>query len=343
MKKLTTVLLIVSLLFSCGKKKQEQKSDIKNTSVKVTIQKIGLSTEDMILTYSGTIKASKTIPLTFKSVGNAEEIFVGEGDFVEEGQLIARLEKGSLMSSYQGALASYDQALDAKQRLERVYNKGSLPEIQWVEINTKLAQAKSLLDISNRNLENCELRAPADGYIGRRNMEVGQSGIQLQAPFELVELSTVKAKISVPENEINLFKKGQIAAISVAALNGKEFQGVVEKIGVVAHSLSRTYEVTIVIDNSELRLKPGMVCEVIIAIPSVEAVLVVPLEAIKRTARNEAYVFVVNPSTKVANKRIIKTDGIFHNKIVVTSGLHAGDLIVVRGFQKINDNMQVEY
>lgn len=343
MKKLTSVLIVVLLLFSCGKKQQEQKSDINNASVKVTVEKIEFVTEDIILTYSGSIKASKTIPLTFKSIGNVEEIFVGEGDFVKEGQLIARLEKGSLISSYEGASASYNQALDAKQRLERVYNKGSLPEIQWVEINTKLAQAKSILDISKRNLENCELRSPADGYIGKRNMEIGQAGIQLQAPFELVELSSVKAKISVPENEINLFKKGQSATISVSALNGEEFQGVVEKVGVVANTLSRTYEVTITIENSELMLKPGMVCEVVISIPSAEAVLEAPLEAIERTARNEAYVFVVDPSTKVATKKVIKTNGISHNKIVVTSGLQAGDLIVVRGFQKINDNMLVEY
>jgi RND family efflux transporter MFP subunit len=289
------------------------------------------------------VEASQTIPITFQSTGIVTRVLVEEGDFVNEGQLLAEVEKGSLVSAYQGALAKYEQALDAQSRLKMVYDKGSLPEVKWVEINSQVAQAKSILEVSERNLKNCELRAPNGGIIGERNIEPGMSAIQIEAPIKLVKLKKVMVKISVPENEINKLQKGQQARITVSALNNKTYTGAIERLGVVANRLSRTYDVKIEVVNPALEMKPGMVCDVEISLPSSETVLLIPMSSVQREGDQKSFVYVIDQKSKRAIKKQVHIEGIVNDMISVSSGLQAGELIVVQGTQKLSDQSLVTF
>lgn len=343
MRNLLILLAVISLFTGCKQEEKETSSQAPKAPVKVQVAKVEVSQQQRILKYSGTIEASQTIALTFQTVGIVEEVYVEEGDFVTEGQLLADVEKGSLVSTYQGALAKYEQAIDAQTRLKKVYDNGSLPEVKWIEINTQVMQAKSMLEVSERNLENCKLHAPCNGIVGDRNIEPGMSALQINAPFKLVKIEKVLAKISVPENEISLMEKGFEAQLCVAALDRKIYTGEISRIGVVANQLSKTYEVKIMVGNKDMKLKPGMVCEVEVSLPSTESALTVPLAAVNRNANQEAYVYVVNPTTKLTHKKQIRLNGILDDQLVISSGLKAGDLVIVGGNQKITNQTKVTY
>jgi multidrug efflux pump subunit AcrA (membrane-fusion protein) len=92
-----------------------------------------------------------------------------------------------------------------------------------------------------------------------------------------------------------------------------------------------------------MKLKPGMVCEVEITLPSTESVLTVPLSSVMRDANQQAYVYVVNPATKLAIKKNIWLDGIVDDKLVISSGLKAADLVIVGGNQKITNQTKVTF
>lgn len=343
MKKILILLVSVSLIVGCRNEQKETKASADESPIKVKVAKAEASHQQQILKYSGIIEASQTIPLTFQTAGIIGKIYVGEGDFVKKGQLLAEVEKGSLVSAYDGALAKYNQATDAQARLKKVYDNGSLPEIKWVEVNSQVAQAASLLDATKRNLENCELRAPDNGVIGERNIEPGMSAIQINAPLKLVKIEKVLAKISVPENEISLIQKGQGAGLCVSALNRKTYQGLVERVGVVANQLSRTYEVKIAVDNKDLMLKPGMVCEVEVSLPASQSVILIPLSCVIRDENQKPWVYVVDPVSNLCHKNSIALNGILNDKLVVSSGLSAGEIVVVQGNQKISDSMKVTF
>ncbi len=343
MKKLLIILAMTTLFAGCKQELNElNKPDLKKP-VKVKLAKVEASQQQSVLKYSGIIEAAQTISLTFQTTGIVDKIYVEEGDFVKEGQLLAEVEKGSLVSMHQGALAKYEQAIDAQARLKKVYDNQSLPEVKWVEINSQVSQAKSILEVSERNLENCELRAPTSGIIGERNIEPGMSAIQIIAPFKLVKIETVMAKISVPENEISVMEKGFEAQLCVAALDKKLYTGQISRIGVVANQLSKTYEVKIRVENRDQKLKPGMVCEVEISLPPTQTVLTVPMPSVNRDANQKAFVYTVNPATNLAVKKQIQLDGILNDKLVIASGLKAGDLVIVSGNQKITNQTKVSY
>jgi membrane fusion protein, multidrug efflux system len=337
MKKLIYPAIIIALAIGCGKAKTTP-SDQEKT-VKVSTAKVSQSENSYSLRYSGTIEASQTIPLTFQTTGTVEKIYVEVGDMVKKGQLLARTDNSDMLNIYNVTLAKYEQAKDAYDRLKSVHDQGSLPEIKWVEMETNMEQAKSSLELSKNNLEKCNMRAPVDGIVGRRNIEPGQSAISASlSPIELVQIENVCVKISVPENEISKITKGQKATFSVSALDGKQFEGVVINVSPVADIISRTYTVKISVKNLKYELKPGMVCDVAINLKHEPVSLLVPYKAVSKDSDGKTFVFVVSPD----GKRVIKQNvivGSYHESgIEVLSGLTQGEVVVSEGCEKLMNN-----
>ncbi len=209
-KKILLLLNLSLLLATCNNK--EIKKEVEKEAIKVTVFKVKGSGQFEQIHYSGTIEAFRVIPLSFQVTGTIQEVRVKEGDFVRKGEILATLDPIDYQQLYNASLAKYLQAKDAYERLKNVYEQGSLSEIKWIEITTNLEQAKSSLELSRNNLNKTRLIAPEEGYIGRRNIEPGQTSVVINsAPIELVKIEKVNIKISVPENEINRIKVGQEA------------------------------------------------------------------------------------------------------------------------------------
>ncbi len=345
MKKFILVISILSVFVAaCNQKDQSKRQATpKSEAVKVKVVGAELVQQDKKLSYSGMVEAMQTIPLSFETTGTVEAVYVDEGDKVSAGQLLAKVERGSLESAHNGALAQYQQAVDAQVRLKSVYEKGSLPEIKWVEINSKLGQAKAMLEVAERNLENCNLISPTNGIIGQRNIEPGMSAIQVQAPLLIVKIEEVLVKISVPENEIGLLSKGMEAAITVGALANRNYSGTIERVGVVANVLSRTYSVKIKVENPDLLLKPGMVCEVLVNIPESKEKLLVPVTSVGKDAGQQNFVFLVDKTTGRAVRKNVVIDNFSDERIIIRSGLQNGDLVVLAGNHKISEGTLLIY
>jgi RND family efflux transporter MFP subunit len=343
MKTIVMIMGMLSLLTACNQDQPEATKNEVETGTRVKFGRVVSSHPENNLKYSGTIEASVSTPLSFQTTGTVEKVYFQVGDVVKKGQLIASIDKTTMQSAYDAALAQYEQAIDAQERLKTVYDKGSLPEIKWVEINSQLAQAEAQMKMYKEQLDNCELHSPVDGIVGYRALETGMSALQIQAPISIITIDDILVKISVPEDEVSLMIKGQAASIKVGALGMKTFHGEIDRVGVVANQLSRTYDVKIRVKNTDGKLKPGMVCDVEIKLPEQEAVLLVPMEAVSGQTDGEPYVFVVNTH----NKRVIKTQihigGIINNKLEILSGLSEGELIVTYGKHKLSDDEKVVY
>ncbi len=296
------------------------------------------------LSYSGTIEAVQSIPLSFRTAGTVEQVLVDVGDAVKKGQLLATLEKEDFENMYDIAKSKYQQASDAYERLKSLHANGSIPEIKWIEMETNLEQAKASLGLSKNNLDKCLLKAPINGFIGKKNIEPGMSGLNLTtAAFEIVEISSVNIKIAVPENEIGKMKKGIKAQIRVAALNDKIFDGTMANISPVADAFSRTYNVKIAVKNSEFELKPGMVCEVKLNIKSEKEIVYAPYQSVTMDSQGNAFVFLLAQNKKTVKKQIVKTGDYKDNSIEILSGLLQGQFIVVEGKEKLSDNCLISF
>ncbi|MDR1129687.1 MAG: efflux RND transporter periplasmic adaptor subunit [Prevotellaceae bacterium] len=234
-------------LSGCEKRGKEVPKTDKVIPVKV--QTVGFSSEQGSRNYVGTVEESSAISLSFSMPGTVEEVFVSEGQRVQKGQLLATLNSATAKNSLATTQSQLNRAQDAYDRLAKVHDNGSLPGIKFVEVETSLQQAKSMLEIARKNLDDCRLYAPRSGIVTSRSVEPGVNVLPGITAFRLVSVDRVNVKISVPENEIGDIAVGIDATVEVPALNNDTFTGKVELKGVIANAISHTYEVKIGIDN----------------------------------------------------------------------------------------------
>ena len=156
------------------------------------------------------------------------------------------------------------QANDALARYKMLRDNGSLPEVQWVEIQSKVAQVKSQLEVARKNLADCRLIAPVSGIIGKKLIGTGETALPSQAVVSILDISTVKVKEAVPEAEIGGINATTPTSISVEAINsrsaegrmqGKNYQGGRIEKGVQADALTHTYDIRINVSSMKTFLK----------------------------------------------------------------------------------------
>ncbi len=335
-----TNLWLVALLIGmagCGERADAVRKGSVEAAIRVKIEPVKAITASPNLSYSGTVEAFQTIPLNFRGSGTVEQVLVQEGDAVRKGQLLATIDRSDNQNLYNVSLASYQQAKDAYDRMKQVYQKGSLSEVKWVEMETKMEQAKSQLELAKNNLDKCNLYAPVSGFVGSRNVEPGQSSVSSFSPIELVKIEKVYVKISVPENEIGKIKKGNSAGFVVPALGSLHFEGVISHVGVVADRFSRTYEVKILVDNPDLAMKPGMVCDVELDGDDRRELVVVPYNAVSKEPGG-SYVFLVSPDQNSVQKQLVEVGNFQPEGLVILKGLTSSQSIVVEGKEKLSDH-----
>ena len=238
------VLAVSASLALAGCQVKEEKTG-GPSPVRVKVMKVALSEQKTSGRFSGTVEEAAGTPLSFSVMGTVNAVSFRLGDRVEKGQLLASLDATSVRSSYDAAKAALVQAEDAYRRMKELHGKGSLPEIKWVEVQSKLQQARSMEEMARKNLKDCKLYAPFSGVIADKSVEVGQNVIPGMAVGKLLGVSRLKVKISMPESEIASVSLRQKAEIVVPALGSRRFSGMVSEKGIMADPFSRSYEVKI--------------------------------------------------------------------------------------------------
>jgi RND family efflux transporter, MFP subunit len=258
---------------------------------------------------------------------------------VQKGKLLATLDKATLQNSYNASLASLKEAQDAYNRMKSLYDNGSLPEMKWVEVQSKLQQAVSMEQISRKSLKDAGLHAPFSGVISSKSIEPGMNVMPGIEVMQLADISTVNIKIAVPEKEISRVNKGQQAEVRVGALGDKLFTGVVSEKGIVANPLAHTYEVKIKLNNTSHELMPGMVCKVGVHSRETEAGIVLPNHTVQLQPDGKKFVWVVKDNA--ASQRIVNTGDLTSEGVIITVGLQPGDEVIVAGNQKVSEGTKI--
>jgi len=341
MNRVLSIIVSSLILFSCTTEKTSNDQATPSSGVRVKTDKIEATSTSITLNYSGLLEPATTVPLSFQLPGTISRVMVDEGDPVRQGQVLASIDKTSYQSSYNAALALQQQAQDAFDRLQKVYENGSLPEIKWEEVKSKLEQANAALAIAKRNLSNCEIKSPINGLVGERFIEVGATATPGLTALQVFSARELDARISAPGNEINKISKGQIATVTVPTLNETNYTATADKIAVSAHPVSKTFEVKFKIENPGNELKPGMICNVDVRIDSEQTPVLVPIQSVMTDSQGNQYIYLIDAATQKAKKQIVSTSGIINNKLAVTSGVKPGDQYVIEGQQKLIDNATV--
>lgn len=333
------VAFIISCMMLTGCTEKNRKLEKKN--VKVETISVGNTNLGGTKDYVGTIEEKMGSTLSFEIAGNITSIRVEEGDRVSKGQLLATINPTTVKEAHRATLTTLKQAQDAYRRFLPLHQSGTISDMKWVEIESKLEQAKAAESIARQQLSHSTLTAPFAGVIAAKNVDLGTYVLPGQPVLKLANVAQVNAKVSVPEAEISHLHVGDKVKLTVAALSGAIFRGTISEKGIDANPISHTYDVKVGITNPQGRLLPGMVCNAQVqgsaATPSH---ITVPPQSVELDVDNSRFVWtVVNGK---AHQQPVTTGDFEGDGIVILSGLKAGDQVIINGQQKVSEGMNVD-
>lgn len=246
--------------------------------------------------FSGTLDPIWQADVAAKVDGRIEKVLVQEGQAVEAGQGLVMLEQvdtaANLMNargSYLDAKTNYEKAELFLKRYQDLYAKGAvskeaLDNLQFALENArgKLDAAKGVLAAAESDLGGTTVTTPRAGVIQKRYFQEGYYAKVGTALFNIADISTLSAKIDIPEGYVNSVAVGGKVEFTIPSMSGenKKVDGTIIRISPVAVQPSRTFEAEVVVDNKDNRLRGGMYAEALITAIPKENVLTIPMTAI---------------------------------------------------------------
>ena len=339
MKRVIIGLLTVLMLCSCSEKKRNGTK----APTRVKTEMVSSASDMAGQTFVGIVEESEGTSVSFTGMGVVKRMLVNEGQAVAKGQLIAEMDDTQARNLLNGAEAQMNQANDALERYKMLHDNGSLPEVQWVEIQSKVAQAKSQYEVAKKNLADCRLTAPVSGIIGKKLVGAGETAMPSQAVVTILDINNVKVKVAIPEAEVSGITASTPSTISVEAAMVKVSGGRIEK-GVQADALTHTYEVRINAPNADRKLLPGMVASVRFngQLTIDNGQLFLPVTSVQRRADGSMFVWTVAKDS-TAHRTTVTTGNTQGNRIAIDSGIEIGQHVVTEGYQKLSEGTKVIY
>jgi len=335
MKQVFAMTTLTLLLISCSQKKETSKTV---NVPKVSVREIKTATDAETFHYSGTIEADNTVVLGFSVAGRVDKVLVQEGQKVNKGQLLASIDATTYKNASDIAHAGLEQANDNYERLKSLYEKGSLPERDFIAVKVAVVQAGANKNLAAKNLSDTKLYAPFSGIITSKMTDMGATVAPGVPAFTIMKTDKVFAKASIIESEISKLRIGGDAIVEIPSIN-TSFTGTVAIVNPSADALTRTFNVKVRLDNTENKLLPGMISNITIKTGNEVSVITVPSESIIRDADDILYVYVVED--KKAIRKRISLGGFKGNEVVVTHGLSLGDKVVIAGQRNLRDGQTV--
>jgi membrane fusion protein, multidrug efflux system len=326
---LAVATLAVALASGCsGKGKDKAEGEEKETTVPVETQP--LKRAEMIAVYSGTapIEAHEEAVVVAKVGGEVRQIYVEEGDAVQPGQVLARLDGDRLRLT----LAQTDANL---RKLERDYkrtlelaDKGLVPKSTAENTKFDLDALRAGYESARLELNYTEIRAPIRGVISLRNIKVGNTIGPNDPTFTVTDLDPLVAYVHVPEKEFRKIAPAQNAEVVVDALGGERFVGTISRISPTVDPQTGTFRARVEVPDTSRRLKPGMFARVNIVYERRQDALQLPRSAILDADGTQS-VFVVADGK--AEQRTIRTGLSNGGWVEVLEGLQGAEQVVTVG------------
>lgn len=342
MKRNFHLLLIAGAAFfaGCGNSQVSNGNDVPVSVRAISVEEtVGINTKS----YVGAAEPVRSAVMAASYSGTVVSLPARQGAFFRKGDVLAVIESQSVVSMYESAMATLEQAEDGLRRAEQVYGTGSIAEVRMVEIRTQVAKARAAAAAAKKALDDCTIRAPFDGTVSEVLAEEGVDVPVGQPLVRLFDVSSLEICFSVPENEIGGISVGDSAEFNVPALgHGADssawFASEVIVKGISGSSLSHSYECRLKPYGENPGLMPGMVCKVRM-IRMQRSGVVIPADIVRGDSAGK-YVWGID-STGMVEKIRISTGGFSGKGIIVVSGLEPGDRIITEGVQKVCSGMKV--
>lgn len=292
----------------------------------------------------GDVATKENIVIYPEYSGVLTRVYVKEGDRVNKGQILAKIDEGGLGSQVAQLESRASLAKTTFERQKRLWEQNIGSEIQYLEAQTNFEAAQNAVNQLKSQLGKTTVRAPFSGVIDEVISDEGQVVNPGQNElFRLVNLDNMYVQASVPENYLNRIQKGTSVIVEIGAI-GKTFEGEIRQVGNFINPNNRTFQVEVAIPNENGMVKPNLIATVKLNDYSSENAVIIPENALQMNSSGESLVYLLVPtsdSTGTAQKVVVETGYTSGNAVEVTKGLKPGDQLIVQGAKSLRDQQKV--
>ncbi len=332
----------------------------------VRVRVVEERTQQSAARYSGSIEPGTRVDLAFKVGGYIQDLAmvksdgtthkIQEGDWVTSGTVLAVVRQSDYAQRVTAASASLADSVAAQKQAQLDFDRSSKllagNSVSKAEVDTMTARldrasaqvdgAKSGIVQAQLALADCTLRAPMDGVVLKRPIEVGSLVAPGSLGFVLADTRSVKVVFGAPDTLIEKLKIGGELSITLDAAPGAELTGKISRIAPSADPKSRVFDVEATIPNPKDQLKVGMIAS--LKVPEAALTggsLALPLTAVVRSPRDTRgfSVFVVEgaPGQELARLRDVKLGDVLGNTVLVAEGLKKSERVITMGATLVTD------
>lgn len=315
------------------------KAKRRRAATRVEVAVLALQPLQPQLTRSATLEPRLQVSIFNQEDGLLTELLPYEGDSVEQGEVLARLDDRLLRAELAKAEATLHQARQDLKRLESLVKRKMVADEAIERARTAVTVAAAELSLLRTRLDYTIIRAPFSGVIAARLVEPGDVLARFSHLLTLNQPSPLVAKVAVSELWLPRLAVGDTASMRIDALPDTEFSAAIGRIhpGVDPSSLQGVVEV--LLEPVPPGARPGQFCRVTFSGPEYQA-LMLPFASLQYDSEGE-YVMRVDADDKV-RRVAVETRGGIGDRVEVVSGLAAGDRVVVRGLLGLKDGRAVQ-
>jgi RND family efflux transporter MFP subunit len=316
--------------------------------------------------FPGQAKAVQEVDLSFRVAGPLVTFPVNVGDTVKTGEEVARIDPRDFEVELRNAQGQLDKAKAVLQKAETDYERyvrikkrdagavsQALIDRSLQQVESSRAEIRSLeasVDAAGDQLSYTYLKAPFDGIVTATYVENHEDVKRKQPIVRLIDHSQIEMIVNIPESLIShadyLKTAGKVLRVRFDPFPDREIEAQIKEIGKEASQTTRTYPVTLVMDQpEEIKVLPGMAGSAASTAPPPaeqgQSQVIIPETAVFSPDGNNTYVWVIDDQVNKVSKREVKTGKLLDSGIEVLEGIQAGDWIATAGVHYLKENQQV--
>ncbi|MEM7610194.1 MAG: efflux RND transporter periplasmic adaptor subunit [Pseudomonadota bacterium] len=306
----------------------------------IPVEVINLTRGNVYAAYTGSasLEAFEEAVVVAKVGGEVREILVEEGDRVESGDVLARLDGDRLRLELQQAEANLAKLQQEYQRQVELNERGLVAASAFETTKYELDALRAANRMAELEYRYTTIRAPISGVISQRDIKVGNTIDRNAATFTLTALDPLVAYLFIPEREFGRIAAGQAVKLTIDALPGTQFDGTIARISPTVDAESGTFKATVKVDDDQQRVKPGMFGRFAIIYDEQRDALLLPRDAVIEAESGDS-VYVIKDG--VASKVPVDTGYVWDQQVAILDGLQDDDRVVIVGQAALQDGTKV--
>jgi RND family efflux transporter MFP subunit len=310
--------------------------------IPVEVISLSLGSFDHFIEVGGTAEAVKEAYISPEVGGQIREIYVNEGDYVQKGQLLAKLNTEITESNIADIEASLELATVVYEKQARLWEQGIGSEIQYLNAKNNKESLDQKLAALKAQMEMSIIKSPVNGIVDvihRKRGELASPGAQL---MQVVNLDELYINADVSETYLGQVKEGEKVKVEFPVYPDMQLEVPIYRKGNIINPSNRTFTVQLKLNNPDHRLKPNILSVIHIRDFSADSVIVVPSDLIKQDIIGSyLYTTQQNDNKLVARKVYITAGKSYLDKTMVVSGLLQGQTVISQGYNMVSDGSEV--